>query len=160
MYCVGLLFAITLDTATEIALLGIAAVQGSQGVSIWIILCLPLLFTCGMALTDSIDGIAMLGVYSWSMMAPLRKLYFTLIISLVSVLLAFSIAVLEILSLVAPDPGTGGPFWDGVTAATNADNFVIIGGFVVVTFLGSWAIAAGIYSCMTRIRKKSHSLKA
>ena len=88
MYPLGFLFGLGFDTATEIGLLGIAAAEASKGLSIWSILVFPALFTAGMSLVDTTDGILMLGAYGWAFVKPIRKLYYNLTITFVSVLVA------------------------------------------------------------------------
>jgi HoxN/HupN/NixA family high-affinity nickel-transporter len=79
MYIVGFLFGLGFDTATEIALLGIIAIQSLNNVSAWIIMPLPCLFTCGMSLIDTIDGIVMAYIYGKSFINPIKKIYYNLI---------------------------------------------------------------------------------
>src|SRR5438128_8088659 len=89
MYPVGVLFGLGFDTATEVALLGIAASQAGKGLPIAYILIFPVLFTAGMCLMDTTDGILMLGAYGWAFVKPIRKLYYNLNITLISVLVSF-----------------------------------------------------------------------
>ena len=86
MYPLGFLFGLGFDTATEIGLLGISATQAAQGLPIWSILVFPALFTAGMALVDTMDGILMLGAYGWAFVHPVRKLYYNMVLTFVSVL--------------------------------------------------------------------------
>ncbi len=88
MYPLGVLFGLGFDTATEVGLLGISATQASQGLSIWSILVFPALFTAGMTLIDTTDSILMLGAYGWAFVKPIRKLYYNLTITAVSVVVA------------------------------------------------------------------------
>src|SRR5262249_1993338 len=88
MYPLGLLFGLGFDRATEVGVLGISATQAAQGLSIWSILVFPALFTAGMSLMDTGDSILMLGAYGWAFMKPIRKLYYNLTITAVSVLVA------------------------------------------------------------------------
>src|SRR5208337_4843243 len=88
MYPVGFLFGLGFDTATEVGLLGISATEAAKGLSIWSILVFPTLFTAGMALIDSIDSILMLGAYGWAFVKPIRKLYYNLTITFVSIVVA------------------------------------------------------------------------
>jgi HoxN/HupN/NixA family high-affinity nickel-transporter len=88
LYPLGLLFGLGFDTATEIGLLGIAAVQASQSLPIWSILVFPALFTAGMALVDTADSVMMTGAYHWALVNPARKLYYNLTITSMSVLVA------------------------------------------------------------------------
>lgn len=81
MYPLGVLFGLGFDTATEVGLLGISANQAAQGLSIWSILLFPALFTAGMSLIDTTDGILMLGAYGWAYVKPIRKLYYNMTIT-------------------------------------------------------------------------------
>lgn len=88
MYPLGFLFGLGFDTATEVGLLGISATQASQGLSIWSILVFPALFTVGMSLVDTTDSILMLSAYGWAFVKPIRKLYYNMTITFVSVVVA------------------------------------------------------------------------
>lgn len=92
---IGFLFGLGFDTATEISLLGISAHQASLGESIWIVLVFPVLFAAGMSLVDTTDGVLMLGAYDWAFVRPIRKLYYNLTITLVSVIVAVLIGGLK-----------------------------------------------------------------
>ena len=88
MYPLGLLFGLGFDTATEIGLLGISAAEAAKGLSIWSILVFPALFTAGMSLVDTSDGVLMVAAYGWAFVNPLRKLYYNLTITAASVMVA------------------------------------------------------------------------
>lgn len=100
MYPLGFLFGLGFDTATEIGLLGIAAAQGSQGLPLWSILIFPALFTAGMSLIDTSDGILMIGAYGWAFVKPIRKLYYNMTMTSVSVIVAVVIGGVEALGLL------------------------------------------------------------
>jgi nickel/cobalt transporter (NiCoT) family protein len=100
MYPLGLLFGLGFDTATEIGLLGISAAQASRGLPVWSIMVFPALFTAGMSLIDTTDGVVMLGVYGWAFIKPIRKLYYNLTITLLSVFVAVIIGSIEVLGLL------------------------------------------------------------
>ena len=123
MYPLGLLFGLGFDTATEVGLLGISATQATQGMSIWSILVFPTLFTAGMSLMDTTDSILMLGAYGWAFVKPIRKLYYNLTITAVSVVVAVVVGGLEVLNLIGDQLGLtdAGGFW-GAIGAIN-DNF-------------------------------------
>src|SRR5436305_10846961 len=114
MYPLGVLFGLGFDTASEVALLGLAATSGATHVPILLILVLPALFAAGMSLIDTTDGILMLGAYGWAYIKPIRKLYYNLNITLVSVLIAFAIGGVEVLSILADKLGLHGGVWDWV----------------------------------------------
>ena len=92
LFPLGFLFGLGFETATEIGLLGISAAEASRGLSIWSIMVFPALFAAGMTLVDTTDGVVMLGAYGWAFLKPIRKLYYNLTITAVSVLVAFSSA--------------------------------------------------------------------
>ena len=95
MLLLGFLFGLGFDTATEVALLGISATAAAKGLSIWAIMVFPALFAAGMSLIDTTDGILMLAAYGWAFIKPIRKLYYNLIITAVSVVVAVIIGGIE-----------------------------------------------------------------
>ncbi len=141
MYPLGILFGLGFDTATEVGLLGISAAQASAGLSIWSILVFPALFTAGMSLVDTSDSILMLGAYGWAFVKPIRKLYYNLIITFVSVIVALLVGGIEALGLAGDQFGLKGPFWDGIGALNS--HFGTIGYLIIAVFAVSW-IASGI----------------
>src|ERR1700684_3686487 len=145
MYPLGLLFGLGFDTATEVGLIGISATQASQGLSIWSILVFPALFTAGMTLIDTTDSILMLGAYGWAFIKPIRKLYYNLTITAVSVVVALLVGGLETLNLIGDQLGLsdGGGFW-GAIGALN-DNFGMLGYVIVGVFVAAWAISYVVY---------------
>jgi high-affinity nickel-transport protein len=143
MYPLGLLFGLGFDTATEIGVLGISAAEASKGLSLWSILVFPVLFAAGMALIDSTDNILMLGAYGWAFVKPIRKLYYNLTITFVSVLVAFAVGGIEALGLIAGHFRLTGTFWN-VVGKLN-DNFGVLGYCIIVLFAASWAISIAIY---------------
>ena len=114
MYPLGVLFGLGFDTATEVGLLGISATQASRGLPIWSILVFPALFTAGMTLIDTTDGILMQGAYGWAFVKPIRKLYYNLTITAVSVVVAVVVGGLETLNLIGAQLGLidAGGFWE------------------------------------------------
>ena len=145
MYPLGVLFGLGFDTATEVGLLGISAAQASQGLPIWSILVFPALFTAGMTLLDTTDSILMLGAYGWAFVKPIRKLYYNLTITAVSVVVAVIVGGLEALNLIGGQLGLtgGGGFW-GMIGALN-DNFGMLGYLIVGLFVVSWAVSYAVY---------------
>jgi len=111
MYPLGILFCLGFDTATEIGLLGISAVEASQGLSLWSILVFPTLFAAGMSLIDATDNILILGAYGWAFVKPIRKIYHNITITLVSVIVAFAVGGIEALGLLARPFRLTGTFW-------------------------------------------------
>jgi nickel/cobalt transporter (NiCoT) family protein len=143
MYPLGVLFGLGFDTATEVGLLGISAAQAGQGMSIWSILVFPALFTAGMSLVDTTDGVLMLGAYGWAFVNPIRKLYYNMTITFVSVLVAVLVGGIEALGLVGDKLGMTGAFWDGIGALN--DNFGTIGYVIIAVFVLTWIVSAAIY---------------
>jgi high-affinity nickel-transport protein len=145
MLPIGFLFGLGFDTATEVALFGISATQASQGVSAATILVFPALFAAGMSLVDTTDGVLMLGAYGWAFMKPLRKLYYNMTITAVSVVVAVIVGGLETLNLIGDQLGLsdGGGFW-GAIGAIN-DNFGILGYVIIGIFAVSWIGSVAFY---------------
>lgn len=143
MYPLGILFGLGFDTATEIALLGISAAQGSQGMSMWSILVFPALFTAGMSLVDTTDGVLMVRAYGWAFVKPIRKLYYNMTITLVSVIVALVIGGVEALGLIGSKLGLDGSFWN-VVGQLN-ENFGVLGYLIIGIFLLSWMISVLVY---------------
>ena len=141
MYPLGVLFGLGFDTASEVALLGLAATSGANHVPIAYILILPALFAAGMSLVDTTDGVMMLGAYGWAYIKPIRKLYYNLNITLVSVLIAFVVGGIEVLSLVADRFDLHGGMW---TLLGNLD-FGLIGFGIIAIFVLSWGISTLVY---------------
>jgi high-affinity nickel-transport protein len=143
MYPLGILFGLGFDTATEIGVLGISAAEASKGLSLWSILVFPALFAAGMSLIDTTDSILMLGAYGWAFVKPIRKLYYNITITLVSVVVAFAVGGIEALGLVAEQFHLTGRFWSFVGRLN--DNFGTLGYFIVGLFAVSWVISIAIY---------------
>ncbi|MGB8966952.1 MAG: HoxN/HupN/NixA family nickel/cobalt transporter [Candidatus Cybelea sp.] len=143
MYPIGLLFGLGFDTATEVALLGIAAVEAGKGLPVFDILLFPLLFTAGMSLVDTTDGIVMLGAYGWAFVKPVRKLYYNLVITLVSVLVALIVGSIEAVSVIAYQLRLSGGMWDAIKAVN--DNFGTLGFIIIGLFVASWLVSVAVY---------------
>ncbi|MCJ2072089.1 HoxN/HupN/NixA family nickel/cobalt transporter [Methylobacterium sp. J-030] len=143
MYPLGLLFALGFDTATEVSLFGLSAAQASRGTDLWAILVFPALFTAGMTLVDATDGVLMLGAYSWAYVQPVRKLFYNLTITLVSVVVALVIGTLEALNLIADKLALQGTFWSWIGAIN--DNFGVLGFGIVGLFAAAWLLSFLVY---------------
>ncbi|KAI0128981.1 high affinity nickel permease [Xylariales sp. AK1849] len=141
MYPLGVLFGLGFDTSSEIAILGIASIQGAQGTSLWIILIFPLLFTAGMCMLDTTDGALMMALYASKAFArdTVAILYYSIVLTGITVFVSAFIGIIQVLSLIQNVAQPQGGFWDGVSAI--GDNFEIIGGSIcgvfVVAGLGS-----------------------
>lgn len=141
MYPIGFLFGLGFDTASEVGLLGIAAVTGASGMPIGYILLLPLLFVAGMSLVDTTDGVAMLGAYGWAFLRPIRKLYYNVTITSFSVVVALFIGSLEVLQVVGSELRASGRFWDVVQGLS----FANLGFYIIALFMASWLVSVIIY---------------
>jgi high-affinity nickel-transport protein len=137
MYPVGLLFGLGFDTATEVALLVLAGTSAAAGLPWYAILCLPVLFTAGMCLLDTIDGSFMNFAYGWAFSKPVRKIYYNITITGLSVAVALLIGSIELLGLFASQLRWRGPFWDWLGSLNlNVVGFIVVGMFVL-----TWAVA-------------------
>jgi high-affinity nickel-transport protein len=143
MYPLGLLFGLGFDTATEIGLLGISAAEASKGLSMWSVLVFPVLFAAGMSLIDSTDNILMLGAYGWAFVKPIRKLYYNITITSVSVVVALAVGGIEALGLLAGQFHLSGGFWSLVDKLN--DHFGLLGYGIVALFAASWILSIAIY---------------
>lgn len=149
MYPVGLLFGLGFDTATEIALLVLASTSAAAGLPWYAILCLPVLFTAGMCLLDTIDGSFMNFAYGWAFSNPVRKIYYNITITALSVAVALLIGSVELLGLVADEFGWRGPFWRWIAGL----DLNVVGFAVVAMFVVTWAVALLVWR-LGRIEEK------
>jgi high-affinity nickel-transport protein len=142
MYPVGVVFGMGFDTATEVALLATTALLATQHLPFYAILCLPILFTAGMSLMDTLDGIFMNFAYSWAFFNPVRKVYYNLAITGLSVSICFFIGTIEVLGLLPTEiNGLNSGFWNWMAAFDiNKAGFVIVGMFVI-----TWAVALAFW---------------
>jgi nickel/cobalt transporter (NiCoT) family protein len=133
MYPVGVVFGMGFDTATEVALLATTALLATQHLPFYAILCLPILFTAGMALMDTLDGIFMNFAYSWAFFNPVRKVYYNLAITGLSVAICFFIGTIEVLGLLPTEiNGLQSGFWHWTAGFDiNTAGFVIVGMFIL-----------------------------
>jgi high-affinity nickel-transport protein len=136
MYPIGLLFGLGFDTATEVAILGISAAAAAKGLSLETMAVFPALFTAGMTLVDSTDGILMVGAYGWAFIKPVRKLYYNLTITFVSVVVALLIGGIEAFGLLKDQLKLTGGVWD-IVGGLN-DNFGALGFVIIGVFVLSW----------------------
>ena len=143
MFPVGFLFGLGFDTATEISLFVVAAGQASGGMSFDTVMIFPALFTAGMTLVDTTDSVLMVGAYGWAFLNPIRKIWYNLTITAVSVVVALLIGGVEALGLIAGKLALAGGFWDVIGNLNDAlanFGYVVIGIFIV-----SWAISYFVY---------------
>ena len=140
MYPIGVLFGLGFDTATEVALLVLAGTSAAAGLPWYAILCLPVLFTAGMCLLDTIDGSFMNFAYGWAFSNPVRKVYYNITITGLSVVVALLIGTVELLGLLAEQFGWTSGFWSWLGGIDlNTIGFLIVGLFVV-TWAGALLI--------------------
>ncbi|NUP15528.1 MAG: HoxN/HupN/NixA family nickel/cobalt transporter [Streptomyces sp.] len=149
MYPLGLLFGLGFDTATEVALLVLAGSGAASGLPWYAILCLPVLFAAGMSLLDTVDGTFMNFAYGWAFSEPVRKVYYNLTVTGLSVAVALLIGTVELLALLADRLALHGPFWDWITGLDlNTAGFVVVG-----IFVATWAVALLVWR-LGRIEEK------
>ena len=143
MFPVGFLFGLGFDTATEISLFAVAASQASGGVTFGTIMIFPALFTAGMTLVDTTDSVLMVGAYGWAFLNPIRKIWYNLTITAISVVVALLIGGIEALGLIADQLGLEGRFWDMIG---NINGGLANFGYLVIgIFLASWAVSYLLY---------------
>ena len=143
MFPLGFLFGLGFDTATEVATFGVSAAQAAKGIPIAAIMAFPALFAAGMSLVDTTDGVMMLGAYDWAFVKPMRKLYYNMTITLVSVIVAVLIGGIEALGLIGDQLDLKGAFWDGIGALNH--NFNDLGFVIIGVFVAAWIVSYAIY---------------
>jgi len=141
IYPVGVLFGLGFDTVTEVAFLILAGASVAAGLPWYAIMCLPVLFAAGMSLLDTIDGSFMNFAYGWAFSKPVRKVYYNITITGLSVAVALLVGGAELLSILADKLGLTGSFWTFTSELDlNTIGFLIVGIFVAV-----WAISLVIW---------------
>jgi nickel/cobalt transporter (NiCoT) family protein len=143
MFPIGFLFGLGFDTATEVTLFAVAASQVSGGLSFATVMIFPALFTAGMTLIDTTDSVLMVGAYGWAFLNPIRKIWYNLTITAISVLVALLIGGVEALGLIADQLGLTGGFWDLIDRLN--DGLADFGYLIIAVFVVSWAISYLIY---------------
>jgi high-affinity nickel-transport protein len=141
MYPLGVLFGLGFDTATEIALLATAGTAAAGGLPFYAILCLPILFAAGMSLLDTIDGAFMNFAYGWAFSKPVRKVFYNITITALSVAVALIIGTIELLSVFAVKLNLTGGVWSFVS---NLD-LNVVGYFIVGLFVATWVLALAVW---------------
>jgi high-affinity nickel-transport protein len=141
MYPVGLLFGLGFDTASEVGLLALTAGASAGNLPIPAVLCLPILFAAGMTLMDTTDGVLMSKAYNWALSNPLRKIFYNLVTTGLSVLVALVIGGIEITQVLARTFGLSGPFFDRVAAI----DFGLLGYAIVGLFLLAWGLSVAVW---------------
>ncbi len=156
IYPIGVLFGLGFDTASEVALIAITVTTATAAAHfpLWMVMVLPFMFTCGMVLTDTTDGFGMRFAYGWAFLRPIRKVYYNLTITVISVIVAVVIGTIELLGVLASELHlSGGPFgfWTTMNWLNNSngpDGIEIWGWcgiIIILLFVGSWAVSIAIY---------------
>jgi high-affinity nickel-transport protein len=141
MYPLGCLFGLGFDTATEISLLVLAGAGAAGGLPFYAILCLPILFAAGMSLLDSIDGAFMNFAYGWAFAKPVRKLFYNITVTGLSVAVALIVGTIELLAVLVEKLGLSGGPWELVGGL----DLQLVGYFIVAIFIATWAIAVAVW---------------
>ena len=160
MYPIGFLFGLGFDTASEVALLAISAGAVASHMPLLAVLSLPVIFAAGMTLMDTADGAFMSKAYAWAFANPIRKVFYNMTITGLSVFVALFVGVVELLQILVAKLGLRGFFWDEVGTL----DFSRMGFIIVATFVATWIVAAVMYRAR-RIEEKwaelmEHSLPA
>jgi high-affinity nickel-transport protein len=143
MYPIGLLFGLGFDTATEVAILGVSAAAAAKGLSLQTMAIFPILFTAGMTLVDTTDGVLMVGAYGWAFIKPVRKLYYNLTITFVSVVVALLIGGIEAIGIIRDQLKLTGGVWDLVGSLN--DNIGALGFMIIGVFVLCWVGSVIVY---------------
>jgi high-affinity nickel-transport protein len=141
MFFVGILFGIGFDTASEVAVLSMSAVFASAGRPLIDVMILPLIFSAGMMLFDSTDGVVMQYAYSWAFLNPVRKIFYNISITSISVFLAFGVGTLEWLQVIGMEYNLKGRPWDFF----NHVSFAALGGGIAVILTSAWLLSLAVY---------------
>ncbi len=152
IYPIGVLFGLGFDTASEVALIAISVGVGvSSNIPLYYILILPLMFTCGMVLVDTTDGVTMRVAYGWAFLNPLRKIYYNLIVTVISVLVAWVIGSVELLQVLSNELSLRGSFWDYLSGL----DFESMGFAIMMIFVLSWLVSWAYWK-VSRLDRLTH----
>lgn len=154
MYPVGFLFGLGFDTASEIGLLAMTAGAATGNLPVLAVLSLPILFTAGMSAMDTTDGVLMTKAYGWALTNPLRRIFYNISTTLLSVLVALVLGTIELLQLLIPAAGWQGRVADAIV---NLD-FGDLGYVIVGLFLVAWLSSLGLWQ-LSRKRRASKALE-
>lgn len=141
IYPIGFLFGLGFDTATEISLLTMSAGAANHNLPVLGIISLPILFAAGMSLFDTLDGIMMTKSYAWANDRPVRKVYYNLVVTALSVVAALAVGMIELAQITTDKLHLSGGIWN-VIASIDFDN---LGYFLVASFLLIWGLAVLIW---------------
>jgi len=156
MYPLGILFGIGFDTASEVGLLAMTAGASAGNLPVPAVLSLPILFAAGMSLMDTTDGVLMVKAYKWAFLNPVRKIYYNITTTSLSIAVALVIGTIELLQVMIHMLDLQGPVFHYIG---NLD-FGVLGYVIVGMFLSAWAISVGIwkyYRLEERYGTKVHS---
>jgi high-affinity nickel-transport protein len=141
MYPIGFLFGLGFDTASEVALLALAAGAASTGLPFYAVICLPIIFAAGMSMMDTADGAFMTKAYGWAFSNPVRKIFYNITVTALSVAVALLIGTIELLTILQSRLNLTGYFWDFIQKIDlGAVGYIIVGLFVV-----TWVLAYAIW---------------
>ncbi|KAF9737715.1 hypothetical protein PMIN02_004603 [Paraphaeosphaeria minitans] len=145
MYPLGVMFGLGFDTSSEIAILGISSIQAAKGTTMWLILLFPLLFTAGMCLLDTTDGALMMSLYTSTQLArdPVAICYYSIVLTVITVIVATVIGVVQFLNLALNVAEPEGRFWDGVERL--GDSWDIVGGAICGAFVVFGGLSVLLY---------------
>ena len=155
MYPLGLLFGLGFDTATEVGLLALAAGVATHSVPFFAILSLPILFAAGMSLMDTLDGAFMTRAYGWAFSNPIRKVYYNIAVTTLSIVVALAIGTVELLQVLSTRLALSGGFWDWL----NNLDFETLGYAIVGLFVLMWAMSVSIWK-LSRIEDRWAAMMA
>ena len=141
MYPLGLLFGLGFDTASEVGLLAMTAGASVGNLPIPAVLCLPILFAAGMSLMDTTDGVLMSKAYHWAFLNPLRKIFYNITTTSLSIVVALVVGTIELLQVLTSMLGLEGPFWDFVAGL----DFGLLGYVIVGLFLLAWGLSVSLW---------------
>ena len=140
-YPLGLLFGLGFDTASEVGLLALSAGAATRALPVGAILALPVLFAAGMSMMDTADGAFMSKAYGWAFSRPVRKVYYNITVTTLSVTVALAVGTVELLQVASSRLSLSGPFWDWLAAL----DFETLGYAIVGLFLGTWVVSYTIW---------------
>jgi len=155
MYPLGFLFGLGFDTASEVALLSISAVEISKGLSLSGALIFPMLFAAGMSLVDAADGVFMAEAYGWAFVKPARKRLYNIAITAISAGVAFIVGGVELFGLIGGEFDLTGAFWQGVARLNGSS--VVLGFGIVAISAACWIAAAAVYR-LGKLHPEAHEL--
>ncbi|HEX9014436.1 MAG TPA: HoxN/HupN/NixA family nickel/cobalt transporter [Chloroflexota bacterium] len=141
MFPIGFLFGLGFNTASEVALLAVAAGAASTGLPFYAIVCLPVIFAAGMSAMDTADGAFIGKAYGWAFSNPIRKIYYNITVTGLSVLVAFLIGTIELLSIVQDRFELSGPFWQLIASL----DLGLVGYLIVGLFVVTWAVSYAVW---------------